>query len=92
MNIQYPHMSNLVFILSSLLITAILTIIVMPCGIRLFIKLGLGKNIRSEGLIGAATEFAGLHAGKKGTPTMGGVIIIAIILFVVFLSVLAQYF
>ena len=85
-------MSNLVFILSSLLITAILTIIVMPCGIRLFIKLGLGKNIRAEGLIGAATEFAGLHAGKKGTPTMGGAIIIAIILFVVFLSVLAQYF
>ncbi|NRH21610.1 phospho-N-acetylmuramoyl-pentapeptide-transferase [Candidatus Gracilibacteria bacterium] len=85
-------MSNLVFILSSLLITAILTILIMPWGIRLFIKLGLGKNIRSEGLIGAATEFAGLHAGKKGTPTMGGVIIIGIILLVVFLSVIAQYF
>lgn len=42
--------------------------------------------------MGKATEFAGLHAAKKGTPTMGGVIIITIILLVVLLSVLVKYF
>lgn len=85
-------MSNLAFILTSLVVTAILTLIIMPYGIRLFTRLGLGKNIRTEGLIGQATEFASLHAGKKGTPTMGGVIIIAIILFVILISVITQYY
>lgn len=85
-------MSNLVFILTSLLVTALLTLLIMPCGIRLFTRWGLGKNIRTEWLIGMATEFANLHAAKKGTPTMGGVIIIGIILLVVILSVLVKYF
>ncbi len=85
-------MSNLVFILSSLVITAILTLILMPYSIRLFIRLGLGKNIRAEWLIGQAIEFAALHAGKKGTPTMWGVIIISIVLLIVVVSVLIQYF
>ncbi len=85
-------MSNLAFILTSLVVTAILTLIIMPHGIRLFTRLGLGKNIRTEGLIGQATEFSSLHAGKKGTPTMGGVIIISIVLIVVIVSVLAQYY
>jgi phospho-N-acetylmuramoyl-pentapeptide-transferase len=62
----------------------------MPAGIRLFTRLHLGKSIRSEWLIGRATEFAMLHAGKKGTPTMGGVIIISIILLIVILSVMIQ--
>ncbi len=64
----------------------------MPFGIRLFIRLWLGKNIRSEWLIWKAVEFAELHAKKRGTPTMGGVIIITIILIVIWISVLAQYF
>ena len=84
-------MSNLIFILSSLVITAILTLILMPYGIRLFIWLWLGKNIRAEWLIGQATEFAALHAGKKGTPTMWGVIIISIVLLIVIISVIIQY-
>lgn len=84
--------SNLAFILTSLVLTAIVTLILMPYGIRLFTRLGLGKNIRSEWLIGKATEFATLHAGKKGTPTMGGVIIISIILIIITISVLAQYY
>jgi phospho-N-acetylmuramoyl-pentapeptide-transferase len=66
--------------------------VIMPYGISLFTKLGLGKNIRSEWLIGKATEFAELHAKKKWTPTMGGVIIIGIILMVVLISVCIQYF
>ncbi len=85
-------MSNLVFILTMMIVTAILTMIIMPHGIRLFSRLGLGKNIRSEWLIGKAVEFANLHAAKKWTPTMWGVIIITIILFVVIVSVLAQYY
>ncbi|MBX9809050.1 phospho-N-acetylmuramoyl-pentapeptide-transferase [Candidatus Gracilibacteria bacterium] len=85
-------MSNLIFILTSLIITALLTIIIMPASIRLFTRLGLGKNIRSEGLVGKAIEFSQLHAAKRGTPTMGGVIIIGIILFVILISVIMQYF
>lgn len=85
-------MSNLAFILSSLVFTAILTLLLMPYGIRLFTRLGLGKNIRAEGLVGQATEFAVLHASKKGTPTMGGVIIISIILLIILVSVLIQYY
>ena len=85
-------MANLIFILTSLIITTILTLIVMPYGIRLFTKLGLGKNIRSEWLVGKAVEFSELHAGKKGTPTMWGVIIIGIILFVVCISVIMQFY
>ncbi len=85
-------MSNLIFILTSLIITAIITILLMPSGIRLFTRLWLGKNIRSEWLIGKALEFSELHAKKKGTPTMWGVIIIAIILWVVLVSVLIQYY
>jgi phospho-N-acetylmuramoyl-pentapeptide-transferase len=84
-------MSNLTFMLSSLVVTAIITLILMPYGIRLFVRLGLGKNIRAEGLIGQATEFATLHASKKGTPTMGGAIIISIILIIAIISVFIQY-
>ena len=85
-------MSNLIFVLTSLIVTAVLTLTIMPHGIRLFTILKLGKNIRSEGLVGKATEFAELHALKKGTPTMGGVIIISIILLVILISVIAQYY
>ncbi len=85
-------MSNLVFILTSLIVTAILTMIIMPFGIRIFTKLGLGKNIRNEWLIGNAKEFAELHAKKKWTPTMGWAILILIILFVVIISVIVQYY
>ncbi len=85
-------MSNLAFILTSLVVTAMITLLVMPHAIRLFIRLNLGKNIRTQGLIGQATEFANLHAGKKGTPTMGGSIIIIIILFIITVSVMTQYY
>ncbi len=64
----------------------------MPYSIRLFTRWWLWKNIRNEWLIGKAVEFAQLHAKKKGTPTMGGVIIITIILLVIGISVLAQYY
>ncbi len=85
-------MSNLIFILTSLIVTTIVTISIMPFCIRLFTRLNLGKNIRSEWLIGKAIEFAELHAGKKGTPTMGWVIIIWVTLSIILVSVLAQYY
>lgn len=75
-----------------MIVTSILTMLIMPVGIRLFARLGLGKNIRAEWLIWSAIEFAGLHAWKKWTPTMGGVIIIGIVLFIVITSVIAQYY
>src|SRR5580658_4335646 len=39
-----------------------------PVAIRLFTKRGLGQEIREEGPAG--------HASKRGTPTMGGTVII----------------
>jgi phospho-N-acetylmuramoyl-pentapeptide-transferase len=63
---------------------------IMPAGIALFERLGLGKNIRTEWLIGQATEFARLHSKKKGTPTMGGVFIILTVLILIGFSILMQ--
>ena len=62
----------------------------MPIGIRLLIRCKIGKNIRSEWLVGKAEEFEKLHTKKQWTPTMGWVIIIAIVLIMVVLSVIAQ--
>ncbi len=58
-------MIHSIFILSALLVSFLLTLVIMPYGIRLFIKWGLGKNIRSEGLVGKAKEFEKLHSKKK---------------------------
>lgn len=52
---------------SALIVALVLT----PFVIRLFRRLGLGQNLREE------WDEIGHHAEKKGTPTMGGVVIIA---------------
>lgn len=85
-------MSNLIFILIALVFTTVVMLVIMPYAIILFKKLRIGKNIRSEGLIGKALQFAELHANKKGTPTMGGAIIIFVILLLVGISVIVHAF
>ena len=69
-------MSNLIFILGSLVLAFFITFLMMNWGICLFQKWGLGKKIRSEGLVGKATEFAKMHQVKSGTPTMGWIFIL----------------
>jgi phospho-N-acetylmuramoyl-pentapeptide-transferase len=80
-------MSNLFFILGSLIASFLLTFAIMPYGIRLLTRLKMGKQIREEGLIGKAIEFAKLHEGKKGTPTMGGIFILVTVIILTLFSI-----
>lgn len=83
-------MSDIIFILASLVFSFVLTFLLMPCGIRFFIRHSIGKNIRAEWLIGKATEFARLHEGKSWTPTMGGSFILITMAILIFVSILLQ--
>ncbi len=85
-------MSTISSLLLYLLVGAIATFIVIPPYIALLYKYNLGKKIREEWLIGRATEFARLHAGKIGTPTMWWGVILWVVFFLVSVSVILQYF
>jgi phospho-N-acetylmuramoyl-pentapeptide-transferase len=50
----------------------------------------LGKKIRTEGLVGKATEFSKIHSSKAGTPTMWGVFIITSVILIVLWSVIVK--
>lgn len=59
---------------------------------RLLIKLGMRKQLRDEAADGgSASIFNQLHKNKRGTPTMGGVLIWGTVALVVFLSPLMQW-
>ena len=58
-------------IVQGILLTFALVVILMPAFIRLLRRLGIGKHIRIEG--------PESHYVKEGTPTMGGVLIIAVV-------------
>jgi phospho-N-acetylmuramoyl-pentapeptide-transferase len=56
-------------------------------------KYHIGKNIREEASGGgAASLFAALHAKKQGTPTMGGAVVVGVVLLAVLLSRVFTYF
>lgn len=79
-------MSNLVFILISLITSFIITFFLIPIGIEALIQMKIGKQIREEWLVGKAIEFARLHKDKRGTPTMGWIFIIITVLILILLS------
>jgi phospho-N-acetylmuramoyl-pentapeptide-transferase len=58
-------------IVQSILLTFALVVILMPTFIKLLRRVGFGKRIRVEG--------PGSHMVKEGTPTMGGLLIIAVV-------------
>ncbi len=58
-------------IVQSILLTFALVVILMPTFIQLLRRFGFGKRIRVEG--------PGSHMVKEGTPTMGGLLIIAVV-------------
>ena len=67
--------------------------IISPHFIKLLIKFKLGKNIRQSASFGGTAKlFNLLHKKKKGTPTLGGVLIWGTILFVVLISRGLSYF
>ncbi len=84
--------NSITFLFLYLLIATGITLILIPRYIDLLYRYNMGKKIREEWLIGKATEFARLHAGKIGTPTMGGGIILAVVFMMVAFSVLFQHF
>jgi phospho-N-acetylmuramoyl-pentapeptide-transferase len=63
-----------VLIVQGLLLTFFLVVILMPAYLSLLKRLGFGKRIREEG--------PHSHMIKEGTPTMGGLLIIAVVLVV----------
>jgi phospho-N-acetylmuramoyl-pentapeptide-transferase len=58
-------------VVQGILLTFALMVILMPPFIVLLRRLGFGKRIREEG--------PGTHMVKEGTPTMGGVLMIAVV-------------
>jgi phospho-N-acetylmuramoyl-pentapeptide-transferase len=63
--------------IQGLLLAFACMVILMPPFLRLLRWLGMGKQIREEG--------PGTHLVKQGTPTMGGVLMVAVILGLAFL-------
>ncbi|HUP82993.1 MAG TPA: phospho-N-acetylmuramoyl-pentapeptide-transferase [Candidatus Limnocylindria bacterium] len=58
-------------VVQGILLTFALVVILMPTFIGLLRRLGFGKRIRDDG--------PGTHLVKEGTPTMGGVLMIAVV-------------
>ena len=64
---------SLLAIVVALLLAFIGMVILAPIYISLLQRLGYGKQIRTDGPEG--------HYGKAGTPTMGGMLVVAVVLF-----------
>jgi len=84
--------SHLVLIFSFWLATFLLGFFLIPIFIEFLKEFKLGKQIREKATIWKATEFFHLHKKKIWTPTMWWAIIIAVVFFMVFLSIILQYF
>lgn len=70
----------------------LIAFVLIPPFIRLLRRLSLGKTIREEASGGGkAVLFAELHAHKQGTPTMGGIIVVAVVVFLVIVSRYLSY-
>lgn len=88
-----PYVSDIIFIGVYSLVACALTFTFAPFFIRFLHKYKLGKQLREHAVDGKeATVFNKLHANKKGTPTMGGILIWGSTLVVVLLSRLASAF
>ena len=61
--------------------SAILAFICMPILIRTLVKYKMGKSIRDAA---SAPVMNGLHQAKEGTPTMGGIVIWGVVVFLAF--------
>jgi phospho-N-acetylmuramoyl-pentapeptide-transferase len=70
-------------IVQGILIGFAIVVVLMPTFIRVLRRLGMGKRIRMEG--------PETHYVKEGTPTMGGLLIVAVVLAVALLLELAGH-
>ena len=72
--------------------TFIIWFLLAPFYINFLKKAKLGKQIREEATIWKATEFFKLHKNKTWTPTMWWALILAVVFFMVFISMILQWF
>ncbi len=87
------HIANLVEIFAFAACAFLISFLIFPRFIQFVQNYKLTQKIRQEGLSGGAAKlFQELHAHKSGTPTMGGVVIIASVLLTVLISRLLAYF
>jgi len=70
----------------------IFAILITPWFIRKLIQLKIGKQIRENAITGEKSKlFSALHAEKKGTPTMGGLLIWGTVIIIVLASIILPY-
>ncbi|PID70251.1 phospho-N-acetylmuramoyl-pentapeptide-transferase [bacterium DOLZORAL124_38_8] len=87
------HIWNLVQIIFYSGLTFVLAVLVFPYFIDWLRRFKLTQKIREDGLSGGAAKlFQKLHLHKAGTPTMGGVVIVAAVLCTVLFSRIFSYF
>lgn len=87
------HIINLLQIFGYSGMSFLITILVFPRFIAFLKQYKLTQKIREDGLSGGAAKlFSKLHMHKAGTPTMGGVVIIAAVLGTVLLSRILAYY
>jgi len=85
------NIRHLTLIFGSEIITFALAVFMAPAFIRLLKKFKIHKQIRELDSTGQkASIFASLHAGKKGIPTMGGILIWGTAVIVILLSGLSS--
>jgi phospho-N-acetylmuramoyl-pentapeptide-transferase len=82
-----PEVVNVLKILTTGLAAFVLAFLLTPLWTHILYKYKIGIKIKSTDVNGEKLTFVSkLHAGKSGTPTMGGVIIWATVLILVFSS------
>lgn len=70
------HVPSLVYIFGYGLFAFVVTLFLIPAFTRLMVRTNCGKEIREETVDGKkASLFRKLHLKKKGTPTMGGIVV-----------------
>ena len=84
--------SHLILIFSFWLATFLMWFMVIPLYIDFLKEFKLWKQIREHATIWKATEFFRLHKDKVWTPTMWWAIILFIVIFMVWISIVLQYF
>lgn len=85
--------TQLFLIFGSQVFAFVIAFLAMPYFLKLLYKYKIGKQIRETSTSGEkASLFSQLHAKKKGTPTMGGILIWGTAVFVVLLSRFASAF
>lgn len=86
------ELTDIALILLYSIFSFFVAFLLCPPFIRFLRKYHIGKNIRVEASGGGkAVLFSELHAKKQGTPTMGGAIVVLVVLFAVLLSRVYSY-